>query len=116
LRRLWGRRWDVDADVHIRGQEKDHNNSIQIGVPTWSAMCSVWGSRETYVPSGRRDSGMTRSRVRGFRAIPDVVVLGMMSGFDMASFLCFYGREQMEKSEGAMSRCGWVAVLLVDAR
>lgn len=49
------------------------------------------------MPSGRRDSGMTRSRVRGFRAIPDVVVFGIISGFDMVSFVCFCGKERVKR-------------------
>lgn len=39
--------------------------------------------RETYVPSGRRDSGITRSSVLGSTAMPAVVVLGTRSGLDI---------------------------------
>jgi hypothetical protein len=42
----------------------------------------------THVPSARRDSGTTLSRVRGSTAIPEVVVFGTMSGFDMAEVKC----------------------------
>lgn len=37
----------------------------------------------TYVPSGRLDSGMTRSRVWGSRAMPAAVCSGLMGGRDM---------------------------------
>ena len=48
-------------------------------------VCPGLGARggRTYVPSGLRDSGMTRSSVRGSTAMPESVVLGIMSGFDM---------------------------------
>lgn len=39
---------------------------------------------DTYVPSGRLDSGITRSRVWGSRAMPAVVFLGSRGGRDMA--------------------------------
>jgi hypothetical protein len=39
--------------------------------------------KETYVPSGRFDSGMTRSRVRGSTAIPAVVFSGLRGGLDI---------------------------------
>lgn len=41
----------------------------------------------TYVPSGRRDSGITRSSVRGSTVMPATVVFGMISGFDIFNFL-----------------------------
>lgn len=40
----------------------------------------------TYEPSGRRDSGMTRSSVRGSTTMPAVVALGLISGFDIVKF------------------------------
>lgn len=40
-----------------------------------------------YVPSDLRDSGITRSRVRGSSAMPAAVVSGTMGGFDMISRL-----------------------------
>lgn len=39
--------------------------------------------RHTYVPSGRRDSGMTRSRVCGSTAMPAVVFSGLRGGRDI---------------------------------
>lgn len=38
----------------------------------------------TYLPSGRLDSGMTRSRVRGSRAMPAAVLSGLIGGRDIA--------------------------------
>lgn len=46
--------------------------------PDVTAECSG-----TYDPSGRRDSGITRSRVRGSSAMPAAVVSGKMGGLDM---------------------------------
>lgn len=42
-------------------------------------------SKETYVPSGRLDSGITRSRVCGSKAMPAAVFLGLRGGRDMVS-------------------------------
>lgn len=44
-------------------------------------------SEDTYVPSGRLDSGITRSRVWGSRAIPAVVLSGSMGGSDIVSVI-----------------------------
>jgi hypothetical protein len=38
---------------------------------------------ETYDPSGRFDSGITRSRVRGSTAMPAVVFSGLRGGLDI---------------------------------
>lgn len=46
--------------------------------------CDRRAEEETYVPSGRFDWGMTRSRVPGSTAMPDGVVSGYRGGFDMA--------------------------------
>jgi hypothetical protein len=37
----------------------------------------------TYDPSGRRDSGITRSSVRGSTAMPAAVLGGLMGGLDI---------------------------------
>jgi hypothetical protein len=44
-------------------------------------------SEDTYVPSGRLDSGITRSRVWGSRAIPAVVFSGSRGGRDIVSVM-----------------------------
>jgi len=41
-------------------------------------------SEDTYVPSGRLDSGITRSRVWGSRAMPAVVFSGLRGGRDIS--------------------------------
>jgi len=43
-------------------------------------------SKDTYVPSGRLDSGITRSRVWGSTAIPAVVFGGLRGGRDIVSW------------------------------
>ena len=43
----------------------------------------------TYVPSGRLDSGITRSRVWGSRAIPADVFSGLRGGSDIVEFADF---------------------------
>lgn len=47
------------------------------------ATCQAWRGKGTYDPSGLRDSGITRSSVRGSTAIPAVVVSGTIAGFDI---------------------------------
>lgn len=42
-------------------------------------------SEDTYVPSGRLDSGITRSRVWGSTAIPAIVLSGLRGGRDIVS-------------------------------
>jgi hypothetical protein len=42
-------------------------------------------SEDTYVPSGRLDSGITRSRVWGSQAIPAAVFTGSMGGRDIVT-------------------------------
>lgn len=42
-------------------------------------------SEDTYVPSGRLDSGITRSRVWGSTAIPAVVFVGLRGGRDIVT-------------------------------
>ena len=49
---------------------------------------------QTYEPSERFDSGMTRSRVLGSRAMPDGVVSGNRAGLDIAS--CGERKERVE--------------------
>ena len=51
----------------------------------------------TYDPSGRFDSGMTRSSVFGSTAIPAAEVFGTMSGFDMSTTI---GRQERLNAEG----------------
>ena len=55
---------------------------------------------ETYDPSIRFDSGMTRSRVVGSREIPEGAVSGYRSGLDMAKL---YEREEDEVEVGVAS-------------
>ncbi len=50
-----------------------------------AACQSTSQQQDTHEPSGRRDSGITRSRVRGSSAIPAAEVSGMIGGFDMLS-------------------------------
>ena len=45
--------------------------------------CERRADEETYDPSKRFDSGMTRSRVLGSTAMPDGVVSGYSGGLDM---------------------------------
>jgi hypothetical protein len=45
--------------------------------------CERGADEGTYDPSGRFDTGMTRSRVPGSTAMPDGVVSGYRSGLDM---------------------------------
>ena len=48
--------------------------------------------RESYDPSGRCDSGITRSSVRGSTAMPDTVFLGSRSGRDIIETVYDRGR------------------------
>lgn len=48
-----------------------------------STGAGTFGSHKTYDPSGRFDSGITRSRVRGSTAIPAAVFSGLRGGLDM---------------------------------
>ena len=49
--------------------------------------CVDQKARRTYEPSGLRDSGMTRSSVRGSTAMPEAVVSGTIDGFDISGGL-----------------------------
>lgn len=63
--------WDVRLEKMKGGGE------VNTSVCTWIRV------RQTYEPSGLRDSGMTRSRVRGSTEMPATVVSGTIAGLDM---------------------------------